>query len=157
MTTSFRKILVPVDFSSCSEAAYRAALTLAKPFKAELLLLHVIDMRIVDLARQAGAAKAGLSEKALHQTVRLKFRDFLAGHPDGVKYRRVIATGVPFHEIVKLARVERAELIVMGRYGGTGDLDKIFFGSTAEKVVRMAPCAVLTVPLLSGKTGGPVV
>ena len=56
-------------------------------------------------------------------------------------------TGVPFQEIIKIAHREQASLIVMGRYEGTGEMEKIFFGGTAEKVVRIAPCAVLSIPL----------
>jgi len=54
----------------------------------------------------------------------------------------------PFAEIAKTARTEKVDLVVMGSYGGrSGSVDKIFFGSTAEKVVRTAGCPVLTVPL----------
>lgn len=67
----------------------------------------------------------------------------------------MIVTGVPFHEIVKTARLEQVDLIVMGRYGGTGELEKIFFGSTAEKVVRVAPCAVLSIPLIQSGSRRP--
>jgi nucleotide-binding universal stress UspA family protein len=62
--------------------------------------------------------------------------------------RRMILEGTPFVEIAKTARAEKSDLVVMGSYGGrSGSVDKIFFGSTAEKVVRTAGCPVLTVPL----------
>lgn len=77
-------------------------------------------------------------------------------HPSNVKLRWIIMAGVPFHEIVKLARLEQVDLIVMGRYRGTGELEKIFFGSTAEKVVRVAPCAVLSIPLITTGQKRPV-
>lgn len=150
MTTAFHKILVPVDFSPCSREAYRASLTLAKQFGGELLALHVIDSRIIEAVAEAQAAKADALTKVFHKKVRLRLRSFLSRHPADVKLRRIILTGVPFHEIVRLARLERVDLIVMGRYGGTGELEKIFFGSTAEKVVRVAPCAVLSIPLIEG-------
>jgi nucleotide-binding universal stress UspA family protein len=66
----------------------------------------------------------------------------------GINLRRLLAEGAPFTEIARLARLEKVDLIVMGSYGGqVGSVDKIFFGSTAEKVVRTAGCPVLTVPL----------
>ena len=59
-----------------------------------------------------------------------------------------MAAGRPFEEIARAARVEGVDFVVMGSYGGVvGGVDKIFFGSTAEKVVRTAGCPVLTVPL----------
>ena len=61
---------------------------------------------------------------------------------------RTIVEGSPFVEIAKIARTGKVDLVVMGSYGGrSGSVDKIFFGSTAEKVVRTAGCPVLTVPL----------
>jgi nucleotide-binding universal stress UspA family protein len=86
-------------------------------------------------------------EKALHKRARLKLGLFLTNHPPDVKMHRIVVQGSPFSEIVKISRKEKVDLIVMGRYGGTGELEKIFFGSTAEKVVRMAPCAVLSIPM----------
>jgi nucleotide-binding universal stress UspA family protein len=65
-----------------------------------------------------------------------------------VKMTRLIVEGAPFVEISKVARTGDIDLVVMGTYGGrSGSVDKIFFGSTAEKVVRTAGCPVLTVPL----------
>ncbi|RPH77861.1 MAG: universal stress protein [Nitrospiraceae bacterium] len=59
-----------------------------------------------------------------------------------------MAEGVPFVEIGQMVRVEKVNLVVLGSYGGRSEsVDKIFFGSTAEKVVRTAGCPVLTVPL----------
>ena len=61
---------------------------------------------------------------------------------------RLVLEGAPFVEIAKTARVEKVDLVIMGSYGGrSGSVEKIFFGSTAEKVVRTAGCPVLTVPL----------
>ena len=65
-----------------------------------------------------------------------------------VKITRLIVEGAPFVEIAKVARTGDIDLVVIGSYGGrSGSVDKIFFGSTAEKVVRTAGCPVLTVPL----------
>jgi len=61
---------------------------------------------------------------------------------------RVVKEGVPFVEIARMARSEKVNLVVMGSYGGHAEgVEKIFFGSTAEKVVRTAGCPVLTAPL----------
>ncbi|GMV49605.1 MAG: hypothetical protein NBKEAIPA_00946 [Nitrospirae bacterium] len=151
-TRLFSKILVPVDFSSCSEEAFRLALSLAKQFQAEVLLLHVIDTKSLDALNRLGLAapsEAAKQKKQLHHYARLKARELLAWEDaKGVTVRRLLAAGNPFEEIARTARVEGVDLVVMGSYGGAvGGVDKIFFGTTAEKVVRTAGCPVLTVPL----------
>lgn len=148
----FTKILVPVDFSPCSEEAFRIALSFAKLFQAEVLLLHVVDTKSLDALNRLGLAlpsDAALQKKRLHHHARLNARLLLAWEEaKGVSIRRLLAEGCPFEEIARTARVEGVDLVVMGSYGGAlGGVDKIFFGSTAEKVVRTAGCPVLTVPL----------
>ncbi len=160
----FSKILVPVDFSPCSEAAFRVALKLARTFQAQTLLLHVIDLKSLQTLNALGLAR--LSEEAgqkkrLRHAARLNARRLLSlEEAKGLEIKRLLAEGAPFVEIARLARSERADLVVMGSYGGhTGSVEKIFFGSTAEKVVRTAGCPVLCVPLPGGATtkraGGP--
>ncbi|HLG22563.1 MAG TPA: universal stress protein [Candidatus Manganitrophaceae bacterium] len=146
----YRKILVPVDFSPCSREAYRVGTEMAKQFGAELWILHVIDSRVIEPLAEASGKRAEELTKELNKKARSQFRSFLSGLPTGPGAHRMIVVGAPFHEIVKTTRKEEVDLIVMGRYGGTGELEKILFGSTAERVVRVAPCAVLSVPLLAG-------
>ena len=149
----FTKILVPVDFSPCSEEAFRVALTFAKTFQAKLLLLHVIDTSVLATFNQLGllavpSDAAGQTRRLRHQA-RLNVRRLLESkETKGLDLKRIVLEGGPFVEIVKAARLEKVDLVVMGSYGGrSGNVDKIFFGSTAEKVVRTAGCSVLTVPL----------
>lgn len=148
----FTKILVPVDFSPCSEEAFRIGLAFAKLFQAEVLLLHVIDTKSLDALNRLGLAlpaEAKKQKKLLHRHARVNVRQLLAwDEAQGVTIRRLLTDGAPFEEIARTVRVEGVDVVVMGSYGGTiGDVDKIFFGSTAEKVVRTAGCPVLTVPL----------
>jgi nucleotide-binding universal stress UspA family protein len=147
------RILVPVDFSSCSEEAFRIALTLAKTFQSELLLLHVIDTSTLAAFNRLGLlavpSDAQAQKRRLRHHARLNTRRLLDSEAtEGVKITRMLAEGVPFMEIAKMVRVEKINLVVLGSYGGRSEsVDKIFFGSTAEKVVRTAGCPVLTVPL----------
>ena len=151
----FRKILVPIEFSPCSEEAFRVALTLAKTFQAELLLLHVVDTSALATFNQLGLlavpSDAQGQKRRLRHHARLNVRRLLEVEAaKGVTAKRIIVEGGPFVEIAKTARIEKVDLVVMGSYGGrSGNVDKIFFGSTAEKVVRTAGCPVLTVPLPS--------
>ena len=149
----FTKILVPVDFSSCSEEAFRVALALARTFQAELLLLHVIDTSALATYNQLGLlpvpSDAQGQKRRLRHHARLNVRRLLESESTkDVTVTRIVLEGGPFVEIAKTARMEKVDLVVMGSYGGrSGSVDKIFFGSTAEKVVRTAGCPVLTVPL----------
>ena len=92
---------------------------------------------------------AAAQKRRLRHYARLQVRRLLDSEAaKGIAMKRVVLEGVPFVEIAKMARVEKVDLVVMGSYGGrSGSVDKIFFGSTAEKVVRTAGCPVLTVPL----------
>lgn len=153
----FRKILVPVDFSSYSQEAFRVALHIAKAFQSELIALHVIDTSAVAAFNRLGLLAVPSDETKQHRRLRhharLKIRQLLASQSrEGIPVKRVVAEGAPFVEISKFARQERVDLIVLGSYGGRSEnMDKIFFGATAEKVVRTAGCAVLTVPLPATK------
>ena len=148
----FGKILVPVDFSGCSEEAFCVALSFARVFQAEVLLLHVVDTKSLDTLNRLGLSlpsQEASQKKRLRHHARLNARRLLAlEEAKGVPIRRIINEGSPFAEIARVARSEKADLVVMGSYGGqVGNVEKIFFGSTAEKVVRAAGCPVLTVPL----------
>jgi nucleotide-binding universal stress UspA family protein len=149
----FLKILVPVDFSPCSDEAFRVAVRMARTFEADMIVLHVIDTSAVAAFNRLGLlavpSDATAQRRRLRHQARLKTRQLLESQPtDGMTIRRLVIEGAPFVEIAKVARQERADLIILGSYGGRSEsMDKIFFGATAEKVVRTAGCAVLTVPL----------
>jgi nucleotide-binding universal stress UspA family protein len=148
----FPKILVPVDFSPCSEEAFRVALSLAKAYGSDVTLLHVVDTSALDRLNQLGLAlpsEEAKQKKRLRHQARLNARRLLQwSEAKGIAITRLIAEGSPFVESARAARTAQAGLVVMGSYGGQGGrVEKIFFGSTAEKVVRTAGCSVLCVPL----------
>ncbi len=149
----FKTILVPVDFSPCSNEAFRVACQVARLCGATLLVLHVIDTSALAALHRLGLlavpSQAAPQRRRLRHHARLNVRQLLElKDAEGLQITRTIVEGAPFVEIAKLARTETIDLVVMGSYGGrSGSVDKIFFGSTAEKVVRTAGCPVLTVPL----------
>jgi len=151
----FSRILVPVDFSPCSIEAFHMAVSLAEMTKADVLFLHVIDTSALDAFNRLGLlavpSDTAAQKKRLRHHARLNARRLLESEQTpGVTVRRMILEGAPFVEIAKTTRAEKVDLVVMGSYGGrAGSMEKIFFGSTAEKVVRTAGCPVLTVPLPS--------
>lgn len=147
----FQKILVPVDYSPCSEEAFRVAMSMARVFQSEVILLHVVDTKTLLALNTLGLvlpSEEREQKKRLRHHARLQARRLLSSDDaKGVTIRRLLAEGSPFVEIARTVRTEKISLVVMGSYGEVGGVDRIFFGSTAEKVVRTAGCPVLTVPL----------
>ncbi len=149
----FKKILVPVDFSPCSDEAFRIACDMARLCGADVTVLHVIDTGALAAFNRLGLlavpSDAAAQRRRLRHHARLNVRRLMeSAEAKEVALTRVILEGSPFVEIAKAARTGKVDLVVMGSYGGrSGSVDKIFFGSTAEKVVRTAGCPVLTVPL----------
>ncbi|HSF10326.1 MAG TPA: universal stress protein [Nitrospirales bacterium] len=147
----FQKILIPVDFAPCSREAFLVGLRLARNFQSEVILLHVIDTKSLDALNALGLAlpsEEKAQKKRLHHQARILARGLLAlPEAKGIKISRLLSEGKPFMEIARMTRTEQVDLVVMGSYGGqTGDITRIFFGSTAEKVVRTVTCPVLCVP-----------
>ena len=140
-------MLVPVDFSATSLNAVRAALKIAEP-GGDVTLLHVIDEHFV---RDAVAAGMGTSEEIAAKMRRLaedEFEQALANAEAGdVNVERMIVVGIPFVEILKIARDLDLPLIVMGVRGRATPPEEFLFGSTAEKVLRLARVPVLCVLL----------
>lgn len=143
-------ILVATDFSDCACSAFQAAKKLGQQFGAKLILLHVINQRVVErmaefLKVEAETLVPELRERAQHQlSAFLEHCD-----PGGLLVESMVAVGLPFQEIAVIARDLAVDLVALGGYGrsGRGRIEEVFFGSTAEKVVRLLPCPVLCVPL----------
>ncbi len=135
------KVLVPLDFSDPSQQAIQYARRFAAPSQAELLLLYVIEP--VAYPAELGVVinlDADLAERALGELQKLR-QQHLGDYPSA---RCLVRSGVADAEIVNTARDEHADLIVIGTHGFSG-LKHLLLGSTAERVVRDAPCPVLTV------------
>ena len=145
-----QKILVPVDFSLGSEMAFKYAEFLAKKFSASIHLIHVVDKRYVEkIAELNCEPEEEVSEKLSLQAKR-NLENFLTDHnSEGQVAEQTITVGTPFQAIALRAQTIDADMIVMGGQGraGNGEIDEIFFGSAAERVVRLLPCPVLCVPL----------
>ena len=140
-----RKILVPVDFSDPNEAAVAAACDFARTFGSEIVLMHayVIESYFLPEAATLYDPEAGARLLEACQRMLDVQRDSITAR--GVQHVSTrLKDGIPATEIVAMARIERADLIVMGTHGRTG-LSHAIIGSVAEKVVRTAPCPVLTV------------
>lgn len=136
------KILVPVDFSSSSERALREAAELATAHQARLLLLHVVQ----DIHYPTVEVLEHYGMPDLHAQMRERARQRLEelAQRCGAPARTILREGEPASEIADLAQEERVDLVVIAPHGRTA-LERFLLGSTAERVVRVAPCSVLVV------------
>lgn len=142
-----KRILAPTDFSPCSRQGLRYALSLAGKFQADISLLHVLDQRLIEQNCHFGLDEEGKIKEIMWKKTKQNMEEFIKDEKFGdTRVQKMIVPGVPFQEIVRKTQEIRADLIVLGGRGGTVDLDRLFFGSTAEKVVRLLPCPVLIIP-----------
>ena len=138
----FKEILYPTDFSEPSYEALKAANELALHFSAELCLVHVVspdvqtspDLAGMDLVLQE---IIDLAANSLQEVVKQRV-------PKELHTRQIVVQGEAADEIIRISEETKADLIVIATHGQTGWRHMVF-GSVAEKVVRLAPCAVLTI------------
>lgn len=142
MTT--QHFLVPIDYSEYANQALEYAMTLASTLQARLTLLHVIHEFPIGIGEMASALPYS-SMHDLEVAVQRSMEEQLKRVQDaGLEADTIIVHGIPFQSIVDIAHEQKVDLIIMGTHGRTG-LQHILLGSVAEKVVRHAPCPVLTV------------
>jgi universal stress protein A len=141
-----RRILVPTDFSKSSGNALTYAVAFAEKFAAEIHLLHVVQDLALFIPEAVLVAPApappveqfaAAARAALERAIADLQRPGLTVHPEVVE-------GTPYEEIVRFARERDVDLIVIGTHGRSG-LAHILLGGVTDKVVRRAPCPVLTV------------
>jgi nucleotide-binding universal stress UspA family protein len=147
MTMDIKNVLFVTDFSEGSARALPYAVDLARLYGAKLYCAHVV----YDVAKTAGWYVPHVSideiytdmEKSAQAELDKTFIDEMRGLQN---VERVVLKGIPYEEITKFAVAHEIDLIVMGTHGRRG-IDRMLFGSTAEQVVRNAPCPVLSVRL----------
>jgi nucleotide-binding universal stress UspA family protein len=147
MALTLRRILVPIDFSGKSRQALEIAVPLAKQYGGRIFLVHVAQPPAVsawqlipggehyltmDISNIIGPARKELEALAVRRV------------PVELRGRTLVREGNPYSEITSAARRLKADLIVISTHGHTG-MRRMLIGSVAERVVRHAPCAVLTV------------
>ncbi|HYM23924.1 MAG TPA: universal stress protein [Vicinamibacterales bacterium] len=140
-----RRILFATDFAPASHRAFAAALTLAKPVHAALTILYVMPPAMPTVPEQYldGVTIDRLTTQARRWSEGQLTRLAGVANRAGVAAKPLFRDGDAAGEIVRAARRERTDLIVVGTHGRHG-LPKLLLGSVAERVVRLAPCPVLT-------------
>lgn len=141
------RILLPTDFSKYSAEATKYACALAEKFDAELHLLHVLETHLSATPEFAAGLALPTSTKenrsACEQLLAKTLEPNWAEAHKG-KVVRSLEDGIPFVEIVRYAKEHEIDLIVLGTHGRSA-LAQVLMGSVAERVVRKAPCPVLTI------------
>ncbi len=142
--TRVRRILVPLDFSEVSLRALPSAAALARSFAAKLTLLHVVETYPID--RVVGMADAKLLNASLEEKGQQRLKEAAQNlrAASDIDVQTQVKWGKPFQVITQMAAELKVDMIVLTTHGFTG-LKHAYLGSTAERVVRHAPCAVLVV------------
>ena len=147
MSIRFNKILFPTDFSELALIALQHAIDLAEAFGSQLHCLHVVDDAYQNwTALGPESIPVGPPPDDLLELGRTRMEQFRNEHLARLQKAAItqVAMGRPFAEIIRYAREQKIDLIVMGTHG-RGAIAHMLLGGTTEKVVRKAPCAVLTV------------
>jgi nucleotide-binding universal stress UspA family protein len=141
-----RRILHATDFSPASRRAFATALTLARPAHAKLTIVYVMPPTLPTVPEQYLDAVTvdRLDRQAREWSGRQLKKLADRAKRAGVIAKPLFRDGDAVDQIVRAARRERSDLIVVGTHGRHG-LPKFILGSVAERVVRLAPCPVLTV------------
>ena len=143
---SFRKIIVPIDFSGCSMTGLAYAKNLAREFGSKLVLLHSVALHYYVTSDEYARYDLPLLLSQAEQAARAQMRHLVRRTDwEGVKVESSVQIGHPGQQICGRAEERQADLIVTATHGRTG-LAHTFIGSTAEFVVRHAHCPVLVVP-----------
>lgn len=140
---SFKRILVPVDFSDASKRALSTALGLAGELGAEIKVIHIHQVQTQYMI-EGGLYAPELDEDELMEKRKKELDKFVEEHQRDVSLSKEVRAGLPEREILQIAREFKADLIVMGTHGRTG-LSHLLLGSVTENVLRHAEAPILSV------------
>jgi glycine betaine transporter len=141
---NIKNILCPIDYSMYSEKALNYAIEIAEKYGSKLYVIHVLDMRVYDMNESELYNFNIIDESTIEELRDRLLKCVKEDVRSKIPVETIIVQGVPFVEIIKAAKDHTIDLIVMGTHGRTG-ISHAIIGSVAEKVVRKAPCPVLTV------------
>ena len=140
-----QRLLCAVDFSSGSQHALHRATQLAAEADAELVIAHAWYVPPVTFGGEITVPVQAIEDVVRDATLRLEAAVQEATRLGAKRVSSRLVGGVPWHAIVEELETTRYDLAILGTHGRTG-LSRILLGSFAERVVRHAPCSVLTIP-----------
>ncbi len=141
---TFHRILLATDFSEPSACASELAVLMAKTFGATLDVLHVLESEILAVSDGLTYLPPNYFEEIEKRAAEQLEAVIPRADRDKLSVNLVMRKGSPFLEIIRYARDQKMDLIVLGTHG-RGALTHALMGNVAEKVVRKAPCPVLTI------------
>ena len=143
-----KKVLVPTDFSDSARHAFSYGVSFAREYHAELVLLHVVENLTVGYASDLFPVPMAEVFQEISGYARTELQKLAEeARQKGIVVSELVVQGKPSAEIIRHAAENDVDMIVLGTHG-KGMLDKALFGSTAERVIRRAPCPVLTCGLV---------
>ena len=145
---SVKSVLTPIDFSHNADTILKSAIFVAKTFQAELHIVFVVQNFEDYSGFFVPPVHLPNLEEELYASAQQQMDAFIADHKHlceeaGIGFVSKVLAGDVGEEVVKYAAGKGIQLIVMGTHGYKG-LERIMFGSVAEKIVKTAPCPVLT-------------
>jgi len=140
-------LLVPVDFSPVSEAVFDQAVRLLSGEAPLIFALHVVDPSLADFVAVHGLGSRDDVLKRMHGHAERELCRLKSRVPRGIDVQEIVSEGVPFVEIIRKAADFQVGAIVMGKFGARGTIEKLLFGSTAERVLRGSTRPVLVIPV----------
>ena len=152
--TTIKRILYATDLSPISEPAWQEARQFGRLFDAEILLVHVVPLVMLPLEGYFPPQMYDELVQGARREAEAAF-DRLLGSVvgSGLKIRIRLEDGAPAERILAVANEEQADVVIVGTHGRAG-LQRAILGSVADRLVRQAPCPVLTVqPTLGDKAG----
>ena len=140
-----KKILLPIDFSGASIKILQYAIFLAEKYNAKIFIIYVMEYPYT-ISGVPHFRKDDEYEEHMIRFAKKKMASFLEDNRDQipVSFESSILFGHAAEKIISYAEMESFDLIIIGTHGHKG-LEKMLFGSVAEKVIKLAPCPVLTI------------
>jgi nucleotide-binding universal stress UspA family protein len=140
-------LLVPVDFSPISQAIFDQAVELARGDDAAIILLHVVDPSLADFVVSLEMESHENVLRAMRERAERELAAYKTRAADRVDVQTIISEGIPFLEILRKAEDFQVDAILMGKFGTRGRIEKLLFGTTAERVIRGTTRAVIVIPV----------
>ncbi|MDD2496457.1 MAG: universal stress protein [Tissierellia bacterium] len=147
-----KKILVPIDGSKASQKAAEKAISLAKEFGYEVKFISVVNVPTddkyaifgVNVQTAFNANRKEMLKELMEKETKMLNRIIKNLDASDVKVEQVVIAGIPYEEILKVAKEENFDIIVMGRRGFS-NIERFFIGSVTQRVIAGSTCPVLVV------------
>jgi len=144
----YKKVLFCTDFSENADYAFEFAYGIAKRDEGLLYILHIMPYNSTQAYAETFITTADLKkiQRAVEEDIANNYKErYERKIESGISYEFITKSGREDNEILKFAKQENADIIVLGTHGRTG-IEHVFFGSIAEKVLQHSPFPVFIIP-----------